>query len=156
MEVYTYAENCDDRYHVLDFGFDEAIVYNSEQCSGLLRLNLNPKNNAPLIVQYPQINFNSIDILYSKEEHKYRFNQFWDITADRGEFNPAAQRTIFLTEPNGYVKNLNPANLNYNKNELDRKKFRHYKHTVLLRRRVSGNKNMIVSVTLQTNLNSPR
>ena len=156
MEVYTYAENCDDRYHVLDFGFDEAIVYNSEQCSGLLRLNLNPKNNAPLIVQYPQINFNSIDILYSKEEHKYRFNQFWDITADRGEFNPAAQRTIFLTEPNGYVKNLNPANLNYNKNELERKKFRHYKHTVLLRRRVSGNKNMIVSVTLQTNLNSPR
>ncbi len=156
LEAYVYADNCDDRFHVLDENFDEAIVYNSEQCSGLLRLNLMPKNNAPLINTYPRINFDSIDILFSKEEQKYRFNQFWDITDDRGEFNPNAQRTIFLTEPNGYIKNLNAANLNYNKNALERKKFRHYKHTVLLRKRISGNKNITVSLALQLNLNSPR
>jgi hypothetical protein len=156
MEAYIYADNCDDRYHVLDFGFDEAIVYNTEQCSGLLRLHIQPKNNAPEIVSYPRINPTYIDILFSKEEQKYRFNQFYDITADRGEFNAAAQRMIFFTEPNGYIKNLNPANLNYNKFQLEHKRFRHYKHTVLLRRRVSGNKNIIVSVALQTNLNSPR
>ena len=76
MEVYAYDDNCDDRFHVLDFNFDEAVVYNSEQCSGLLKLNLSPKNNAPELVTYPRINFADIDILYDKEEQKYRFNQF--------------------------------------------------------------------------------
>lgn len=156
MEAYVYNENCYDRFHVLDANFDEAVVYNSEQCSGLLKLNLMPKNNAPLINHYPLLNPNSIDILFAKEEQRYRFNQFWDITADRGEFNDLAQRSIFLTEPNGYIKNLNPANLNYNKNALERKKFRHYKHTVLLRKKISGNKNFVVSLNIQMNINSPR
>lgn len=155
MEVYAYAENCDDRFHVLDFNFDEAVVYNSEQVSGLLKLNLSPKNNAPELVTYPRINFADIDILYDKEEQKYRFNQFFDITDDRGEFS-TAERTIFNTEANGYIKILNPNNLNYDKAQLERKKFRHYKNTVLLRRLVSGNRNMIVALAVQMNLNSPR
>lgn len=156
MEVYKYADNCFDRFHELDFNFDEAVVYNSEQCSGLLKLILQPKNNAPEILNYPVINATDINILFSKEEQKYRFNQFWDITADRGEFNPNAQRTIFNTQPNGYIKDLNPNNLNYGKSALERKRFRHYKNTVLLRRLISGDKNMIISLAAQMNLNSPR
>jgi hypothetical protein len=156
MEVFKYDSNCYDRFHVLDFNFDEAVVYNTEQCSGLLRLNLSPKNNAPQILNYPQVNPTNIDILYSKEEQRYRFNQFWDITDDRGEFNAAAERVIWNTEPNGYIRNLNPNNLNYAKFELQRKKFRHYKNTVLLRRRVSGNRNILVSLANVKQLNSPR
>ena len=156
MEVFKYDENCYDRFHVLDFNFDEAIVYNSEQVSGLLNLNLMPKNNAPQILNYPQINFNNIDILFSKEEQKYRFNQFWDITDNRGEFDPAAERMIFNTAANGYVRTLNANNLNYAKFELEHKKFRHYQNTVLLRRKVSGNRNMVVSTTINKNLLSPR
>tara|TARA_R110002153_G_scaffold116125_3_gene259756 strand:+ start:12742 stop:18177 length:5436 start_codon:yes stop_codon:yes gene_type:complete len=157
MEVYTYSlDNCDDRFHVLDFNFDEAVVYNTEQCSGLLQLNLTPKNNAPAILDYPAINPTNIDILFSKEEQKYRFNQFWDITDNRGEFDLDIQRTIFVTEPNGYIKPLNQNNLNYNKFELERKKFRHYKHTVLLRRKVSGNKNMIIAIGVMKKLKSSR
>ncbi len=156
MEVYKYADNCFDRFHVLDFNFDEAIVYNSEQCSGLLKLNLTPKNDPITANNYPIINPTNIDILFSKEEQKYRFNQFWDMTDDRGEFNLAAERTIFDTEANGYIKNLNPNNLNYNKNALERKKFRHYKNTVLLRRLISGDKNMIIALAAQMNLTSPR
>ena len=155
MEVYTYAENCYDRYHVLDFNFDEAIVYNSEQVSGLLKLNLTPKNNAPEIVTYPIVNLSNIEILYAKEEQKYRFNQFWDVTDDRGEFT-TLERTIFNTEANGYIRPLNANNLNYDKFQLERKKFRHYKNNVILRRLVSGNKNMIVAMAVQMNLNSPR
>jgi len=156
MEVYKYDNNCYDRYHVLDFNFDEAIVYNSEQCSGLLKLNLSPKNNAPEIITYPRINPINIDILYSKVEQKYRFNQFWDITDDRGEFNIAAERMIFNTEMNGYIQNLNPNNLDYNKLQTQRKKIRHYKNTVLLRRTVCGNRNMLVSLSNNKNLMSPR
>jgi hypothetical protein len=156
MEVYNYADNCYDRFHDLDFNFDEAIIYNSEQCSGLLNLFITPKNNAPELVNYPIINANDIDILYAKEEQKYRFNQFFDITNDRGEFNPASQNTIFITEANGYIKNLNSNNLDYDKFALERKRFRHYKNTVILRRLVSGNKNMIIAMAVQMNLNSPR
>lgn len=156
MEVYKYRNNCDDRFHVLDFNFDEAVIYNSEQCSGLLRLNIKPKNNALLLNEYPRVNLASIDILFSKEEQKYRFNQFWDITDNRGEFASDIQRVIFDTEPNGYVRNLNPQNLNYNKFALERKKFRHYNNSVLLRRRVSGDKNMVITLALQKNLKSSR
>ena len=156
MEAYKYDPNCYDRFHVLDYNFDEAVVYNSEQCSGLLRLNLSPKNNAPGILAYPQINPTNIDILFSKEEQRYRFNQFWDITADRGEFNAAAERVIWNTQSNGYIRTLNPNNIDYNKFQLERKKFRHYKNTILLRRRVSGNRNILVSMTNVKNLYSPR
>lgn len=142
MEVYQYNENSRDRFHVLDFNFDEAIIYNSEQVSGLLKLNLSPKNNSSLLASYPIVGFNQIDILYSKEEQKYRFNQFWDITKDRGEFSPTVTESIWNTQSNGYIKTLNPINLNYSKNELQRKKFRHYDNRVLLRKNVSGNKNM--------------
>ncbi len=102
------------------------------------------------------MNFDTIDILYSKVEQKYRFNQFWDITDDRGEFNPAAERMIWNTQPNGYIRDLNPNNLNYNKFQLERKKFRHYKNTVLLRRKVCGNRNIVVSIANNKNLYSPR
>lgn len=157
LEVYKYdPDNCYDRFHDLDFNFDEVVIYNTEQCSGLLRLNLSPVNNPGLLVQYPIINPTFIDILFSKEEQKYRFNQFWDITQDRGEFNSAAERVIWNTEPNGYIRNLNPNNLNYNKGQTQRKKFRHYTNTVLLRRRVSGDRKMIVLLANNKNLRSPR
>jgi hypothetical protein len=155
LEAYKYDDNCYDRFHVLDFNFDEAVIYNSEQCSGLLRLNLSPKNNAPQIMNYPIINIDSIDILYSKEEQKYRFNQFWDITNDRGEFTNA-EEMIWNTQPNGYVRILNPNNLNYNKFETERKKFRHYKNLVFLKRTVSGNRKMLLLLNRVKNLISSR
>ena len=141
MEVYNWDRYEVDKYHVLDFNFDKAIVYNTEQVSGVLNLNLSPKNNAPMINNYPQVNPASMDILYSKVEQKYRFNQFWDITDDRGEFTNA-RRSIWITQPNGYIKDLNTLNLNYAKPQHQRKSFRHYQANLKLRREVSGNNNM--------------
>lgn len=156
MEAYKYTPNCYDRFHELDFNFDEAVVFNTEQVSGLLKLNLDPRNQPFQGLQYPIVNFSNIDILYSKVENKYRFNQFWDITDDRGEYNPSAQRVIWNTAANGYVKTLNPNNLNYAKDPFQRKKFRHYTNSVFLRRKVSGNKKMLVMLTNNKNLTSPR
>ena len=156
LESYIYNgnldDNCGDRFHDLDYNFDEAIIHNTEQVSGLLRLDLNPKNNAPLITDYPIIGINDIRILYSKEEQKYRFNQFWDITDDRGEFTNASQ-SIFLTELNGYIRELNEINLNYNKAAFQHKKFRHYWNKVILRRGVSGNRKMLLKL-VNTKINA--
>jgi len=143
LESYIYQNDGKNRFHDLDFNFDEAIIYNTEQVSGLLRLNLTPKNNPVLTSTFPIIGPGIIDILYSKEEQKYRFNQFWDITNDRGEFT-ATQQAIFITQWNGYIRNLNAANLNYNKAQVQRKKFRHYYNHILLRRLQSDNRKMLL------------
>jgi len=169
--------NCVDQFQVLDFNFDKAVVYNMEQVSGYLNLNIFPKNNITLSLEYPKLN-NSIiiepnlpasvgfDILFSKEENKYRFNQFWDITKDRGEFpigsnypptgplvpgttellGNYSQEYLWNTEPNGYVKMLNLNNLNAVKAQLQRKKFRHYLNFLYLRKDVSGNINMVLKL----------
>jgi hypothetical protein len=170
------ADECVDQFQVLDFNFDTAVIYNPEQVSGYLNLNLFPKNNITLSLQYPIINLNAIDILYSKEENKYRFNQFWDITADRGEFpigsnypptgplipgttilqGPYNQRNIWITEPNGFIKTLNPFNLDYQKPEMQRKRMRHYVNFVNLRKEVSGDINMILKMFNSKDTYSPR
>jgi hypothetical protein len=177
LECYRRAKgSCVDQFHVLDFNFDQAVVYNSEQVSGYLNLNIYPKNNINLSLQYPKTNLNSYDILFSKEENKYRFNQFWDITKNRGEFpigsgypptgnvipgttvlaGPTDQENIWITQANGYIRNLNQQNLNYTKDPLQRKKFRHYLNFLTLTKNVSGNTNMILKITNSKNTYSPR
>ena len=195
LESYVKADNCVDQFHVLDHNFDNAIVYNSEQVSGYLNLNIFPKNNVPLSLQYPKYNTSvpmifanpitgqanitgvqGFDILFSKEENKYRFNQFWDITKDRGEFPIGAgyppqgtlipgttellgsysQQQIWNTNPDGYTRDLNLNNLNFAKPALQRKKFRHYVNFLSLRKEISGNVNMILKMVDSKNQYSPR
>jgi hypothetical protein len=165
--------SCVDQHHVLDYNFDQAIVYNSEQVSGYLNLNIYPKNDISLSLQYPKLNSSlaSYDILYSKEEQKYRFNQFWDITKDRAEFpegsnypptgplvpgttilqgNYASENT-WITAQDGHTRILNPDNLDYNKPELERKKFRHYLNFLNLKRQQCDDVNMIIKLSNSKN-----
>ena len=148
LEVYVYKgdlhDACgDDKWEDLDFNFDRSVIYNNEQVSGLLTLVPTPFNNPILELTYPIITTNNINILCSKVEQKYRFNQFWDITNDRGEFTNA-QQPIWDTELNGYIKNLNPINLNYFKSPLQHKKFRNYFTNVILRRNSSSDRKMLL------------
>ena len=148
LEVYVYKNDpgylCgDDKWEDLLFNFDQSVIYNNEQVSGLLLLTPTPFNNPILELTYPIINSNNINVLCSKVEQKYRFNQFWDITNDRGEFT-IAEQPIWDTEINGYIKNLNSINLNYFKSPLQHKKFRHYFTNVILRRMNSENRKMLL------------
>ena len=157
LECYTYAANGVDMYHVLDFNFDQAVIHNTEQVSGTLNLILQPKNDFLSSLTYPKYNNNSIDVLYTKVEQKYRFNQFWDVTKDRGEYTyPTVQNTIWNTELNGYKRELNPNNLDYLKAPFQRKKFRHYTTHVVLRRIVSGPVKMLFKITNDKTQYSPR
>ena len=71
---------------------------------------------------------------------------FWDITRDRGEFDPNENASIFITQLNGYIRDLNAANLNYFKPAFQRKRFRHYWNKVILRKNVSENRKMILKL----------
>lgn len=149
LEAYHYANDGQDKHHVLDYNFDQAVVYNSEQISGILNLKLKPKNNPIEAMAYPKINSNGIDILYSKEENKYRFNQFWDITKQREEFTTRPiefRETMFNTLPTGYEFEINPRYIDYQKAILERKKFRHYVNRVFLRKNASGSVKMNIKI----------
>jgi len=137
-----------DKWEDINFNFDAAIVYNNDQVSGLLVINQQTTNDPWGNLTYPIINANNIDILSTKVEHKFRFNQFWDVTNNRGEFPDSSgvitQQSIFDTDCNGYIRPLNSTNLNYSKAATQRKKFRHYSNNVILRRNVSGNRKMLL------------
>lgn len=146
LECYRYKNNCIDKYHVLDFNFDSAQVYNSEQHSGLLKLNLKTKNNPIEDLKYPIITPNYTEIPYSKEEQKYRFNMFSDLVNDRGEFT-GLQVSLFDTANNGYIKTINPVAIDYSKSPLQRKKFRHYSNRVFLSKFNSADVKMIFKLS---------
>lgn len=159
---------CLDQFHVLDYNFDKLVVYNSEQISGYLNLNVFPKNNITLSLNYPKLNTNnnSFDVLFSKEENKYRINQFWDITKDRGEFPVGSgyppqgqlipdstvllgnypENMLWLTDASGYKKSINPFAVNYDKPQLQRKKFRHMVNYMHLSKQDSKDTNMILKL----------
>jgi hypothetical protein len=155
LEAYNYLNDCRDQFHILDENFDRAVVYNSEQCSGLLKLNIKPKNNPYLLNQYPAIGVNGIDILFSKEENTYRFNQFWDAVSDRGEFD-TKQYNIWTVSPNGFDRELNTLAINYAKTPLQHKKFRHRTQRLLLRKTASGSVKYLLKMIHQKQLRSPR
>jgi hypothetical protein len=119
----------------------------------MLNLVQQPLNNAPGILPYPIINPQSIDVLYSKIEQKYRVNQFWDITSTR---TTTGFLEMFNTEPNGYIKNINPFYVNYNKGSIERKRFRHWYNHIFLQKKVSNKTKILFKLALSKKLNSPR
>ena len=150
LEAYRFYNDCKDKFHILDENFDEAMIYNSEQISGKLVLHLKPKNNPVALLDYPSVTPNWIDILYAKEENKYRFNQFWDITADRHEFTTnTTPLPMFTTSANGYTFDINHLYVNYDKSPLQRKKFRHVVNRVFLRKKVSNEVKFLFKISNQ-------
>jgi hypothetical protein len=188
LECYRREKNyCVDQFHVLDYNFDYAVIHNTEQASAYLKLNIYAKNNPPLNLQYPKANpsiqvdptlapYPGFDILFSKEENKYRFNQFWDSVFDRGEFPRGAgyppvaplvpnstvllgnytQENLWVTQSNGYIKTLNYNNINLNKSSLEHKKFRHYLNFIKLAKIDSRDTNMVLKIFNTKNQYSPR
>jgi hypothetical protein len=95
------------------------------------------------LLNYPRATTDYINILYAKEENKYRFNQFWDVTRDRSEFVASnlpdpVNTPMFITEANGYKFKINPDYIDYFKPTLEHKKFRHHVNRVFLRARLNG------------------
>ncbi len=141
LECFRYKGN--DRFHILEENFDRAIIYTSEQCTGLLKLFPRIHNSPVSILEYPKFTPTGVEIEVTKTEQKYRFNQFSDLTKNRGQFT-LNWKTIFITEPNGYKESLNPSNLDYGKSPTERKKIRHNSCVLLLRKNKSTDTKMFL------------
>ncbi len=144
LEVYKYKNFGRDRFHMHHENFSHLIVHNTEQISPLLNLNYmsaDPERN----LSYPQkdtTNAVSWNVLFSKEENKYRVNQFWDTVKDRGEFDNQEVH-LFPTDESGYKQVINPVAIDIDKPEEQRKKFRHYWTKFRLIRAISGANKLI-------------
>jgi len=156
LEAYKYDNECRDKFHVYNENFDQAIIYNSEQISGLLNLNVRIKNDPLSILAYPKVNSDSIDIQFSKVENKYRFNQFWDITNNRDDIGSGVNIPMFNTSSKGYVYPINSTYVNYSKEAIQHKKFRHNINRVFLRKTVSDGVKFLFKMSNEKLLQSPR
>lgn len=63
----------DDKY------FSNMIVYNGQQCSGMLNLFPKPLHNMKEYMSYPKFNSDSKDILFTKSDNFYKVNTFFDV-----------------------------------------------------------------------------
>lgn len=124
-----------------DIFFNKCVIYNKEQCSGLLTLTETPINNLRLKTQYPIYNNNNINILYAKYDKVCTFNNFFDITKNYNNGQPMftkewssisseypIDKVINLDNKN-YVNNMRKINLISNscKVRLIQDKYSRYK-----------------------------
>ncbi len=63
--------------------FNQTIVYNDQQSSGILELIPKPLNNLKAYLDYPIYNIDSKTILFSKRDNFYQYNTFWDVVKDK-------------------------------------------------------------------------
>lgn len=108
-------------YHEVEDGvyFNNAIVYNDFQNSGLLKLIQKPKNNLSILRKYPIIKSDHKEILYTKSDSLFKFNTFWNIVKDNDKpcFNI----------PCSYVsldKQLDNSNLDYSQRSHQKSRIR--------------------------------
>jgi len=147
LEVYKYKNFGRDRFHVHHQNFDALIVRNTEQISPLLKLNYS-SSDPERDLAYPSkdtVNPVAWNVLFSKEENKYRVNMFWDATKDRGEFTNSDFH-LFPTDESGYKNVINPLGMDVDKPEEQRKKFRHYWNKFRLIKTVSGENKFICKI----------
>jgi hypothetical protein len=91
-----------------DVYFNKAIVYNDQQCSGILELVPKPKNNLKEYMSYPITNSDSRTIIFTKSDNWYKFNNFFDVIKDKTL--PIFTRTCV---PLSYDKEIDVTNVEY-------------------------------------------
>jgi hypothetical protein len=157
LQVGKYFNNGRDFHHVLDDNFDFATVHNSEQISGRMKMILQSKKDLTQLFGYPKMDAANelVHILYNKEEHRYRINQFTDIVKDRGEFTNRMYPLI-LTQPNGYIRDINSSAIDFGKPVQHRKKFRHKSNRLWLTKNKCADKKFIFNFAIAKQIKSDR
>ena len=88
--------------------FNNSIVYNGQQCSGLLELVAKPSHNLSEYMSYPRYNSSSKTITYTKSDSWYQYNTFWDVVKDKTQ-----QIFTGSCESRSIDKELNQSNMDY-------------------------------------------
>lgn len=155
LESYQYTPNGVDKFLNFDESFDQIMISNREQNSTLQNMILKPWNDPYAALNYPQFIGATRTVLYSKVENKYRLNDFYDFTKDRGEFT-LANTPMVTTDPNGYTFVTNTAYFNLFKPWNQLKKFRYTGTRIFMRKSSLGSNSLTIRYANTKNQLSPR
>lgn len=100
--------------------FNKAILYNGQQCTGLLELVPKPKNNLSEYMKYPIYNAESKTITFTKSDNFYQYNTFWSLVKNK-------QIPMFVTDcctSLSVDKSLNQINMDYGKRSFKKEPLR--------------------------------
>jgi hypothetical protein len=107
--------------------FNKAILYNGQQCTGVLELVPKPQNNLAAYMQYPILNNDSKTIVFAKSDNFYQYNTFWALQINDEEplFNTSCKSLSIDKEIN--QSNMDYGNRSFKKSPLRAKslKVRH-------------------------------
>lgn len=102
--VFSYT----DKVMVDNIWFNKAILYNGQQCSGVLELVPKPKNNLQSYGMYPIYKPDGKVIIYTKSDSFYQINTFFDVVKNRSI--PIA---VTSCESLSYDGIINQSNMDY-------------------------------------------
>lgn len=113
-KAYEYIDTEDDVYAAYakverdDAWFNKAIIYNGQQCTGILTLVQKPLNNLFEYMRYPILGTSDKTITFTKNDNFYQYNNFWSITKD-------VRKTHFIKDCSSLSidKQLNQDNMDY-------------------------------------------
>lgn len=81
--------NANDYYEINDnVFFNKAVLWNNQQCSGILNLFPKPKGQMNLYFNYPAYKADSKDIMYTKSDNYFNYNTFWDVVLNPNNHYP--------------------------------------------------------------------
>lgn len=156
LESYQYAPNGTDKFLNYDENFDQVMIYNREQNSTLQNIFLKPWNNPYVALTYPNFSGPTRQVLYQKVENKYRLNDFYDYTKDRGQFFVTSNIPMITTNANGYTFNTNTAYFDLSKPWNQLKRMRFMGTRIFMRKRNLGKNSLTIRYANTKNQHSPR
>ena len=142
LDAIRYHNNYDEFYNQYKT-FNKAIVYNNTQTSGLLNLIVSNPDDGTQTDIYPSLGDNGYNILVTNSESMWRFNDFFDISANQKNNIP-----LFINDCSNTVNHLNPKALKYSKAELDKARIRSRMYKVRLINDVDSQHHFIFNFSL--------
>jgi hypothetical protein len=99
--------------------FNKAVLYNSQQSTGVLELVPKPMHNLQQYLTYPIYNTESKTITYTKSDNFYQYNTFWGLIKSKAV-------PLFTTscESLSIDKVVNQANMDYGKRSFKKEPLR--------------------------------
>jgi hypothetical protein len=156
LESYQYAPNGTDKFLNYDENFDQVMIYNREQNSTLQNMFLKPWNDPYAALSYPNFSGPTRQVLYQKVENKYRLNDFYDYTKDRGQFFVTSNIPMITTDPNGYTFSTNTPYFDLSKPWNQLKRMRFMGTRIFMRKRNLGKNSLTIRYANTKNQYSPR
>jgi hypothetical protein len=155
LESYQYTPDGFDKFLNYDEAFDQIMISNREQNSTLQTMQLKQWDDPYAALNFPNFIGPVRNILYQKVENKFRVNDFYDYTNDRGQFT-LANVPMISTDANGYTFTVNTAYFNLLKAWNQKKRFRYTGSRIFLRKTSLGKNSLTIRYADTKQQYSPR